>query len=168
MTGDESIVYREWDMDNDLVTEYERQGECLHCGECCRHRIALSYTDDKAAPGIHGIWNEARADGWSFCVQVTQIAPERSFDDDYPCSKLTEDNLCSIHGQSTDNQQLCDQWPLAPRCLEHFPQCGYSFTEVCQDQISVAYPSTWAILVECWQREQGRDLLVRKPDALDP
>jgi len=149
----EPMLYREWDMDGDVVTEYERQGECLRCGECCRHKIEAAYTEGKGNPGFHGVWLEASRNGSYFYVQITSIDPERTFDEDCPCAKLTEDNLCSMHGEDRGYKDLCQRWPLAPRCLEHFPGCGYSFVEVGKETISGAYPSTCAILQGWWEKE---------------
>ena len=152
------MLYREWDMDGDVVTEYERHGECLRCGECCRHRIALQYSkhDGKYHPGIHGVWNEVSSDGYYFCVRLTSVDPERTIADGHPCCALSEDNLCAARDQP-DRQELCRQWPFAPRCLEHFPDCGYSFTKIREDVISVAYPSTWAILLDWWEKEKAEE-----------
>jgi len=151
-----AMRYREWDMDNDLVTEYERHGECLRCGECCRHRIEVQYSkhDDKYHPGIHGVWNEVSGNGHYFCVQLTSIDPERVIGmGNNPCWALTDDNLCSKHDLLAEHHELCHQWPLAPRCLEHFPGCGYSFTKIREVAISAAYPATWASLEEEWEKE---------------
>ena len=150
------MVYREWDVDNDLVTEYERRGEGLRCGECCRHRLELAYSKHDGAYhlGIHGTWHEVSGKGHLFYAQVTGVDPKRTFGEWSPCSRLTEDNLCGIGGRPRGDRQICDLWPLAPRCLECFPDCGYSFTKIREEAISGAHPSTWEALLDEWEKEK--------------
>ena len=124
--------YFEWDYDRGVVTEYERLGECKRCGECCHWEIHLqfvkpAYGDDPrkgAGNGTdgQGKWmdftgEDGRRRLWKWSFAKPNI----------PCSGLTAEGLCLDH----DNKApVCALWPFGPQCLEHFPECGYSFHAV--------------------------------------
>lgn len=119
------------------LVEYERFGECLMCGECCRKKITFEWdvakprSDDDEGPSD---WSEY--EGWSLIYAhgiywyflVTSIEDPEPDDEHNPCQSL-KDNLCDIHGDQFKIPPLCPLWPVHPKDL--FPGCGYRI-ERCQ------------------------------------
>jgi len=127
------IRYYEWDYDAQIVTEYARHGQCNKCGECCHWTVhfgaikpyrARSLRNGSGSTTGRGIWQEINLGRWSYFFCLGNMEPGGecpSFDE--------ETNLCNAH-EGTERGKICELWPFSPRCLEHFPQCGYSFSIV--------------------------------------
>ena len=132
-----SISFTEWDYDNNVATEYERKGQCNQCGECCVAKItyiAIPHLKDCDTLDPHnwwlyvdgkGIWNEVSWHGTRKYLKLTEIALIEK-----RCENLTRSNKCLEHLFSGRSSLLCGMWPLSPRCVEPFPNCGFSFVEV--------------------------------------
>lgn len=52
---------------------------------------------------------------------------------DIPCSELTDENRCRVHG--TDQKPLiCHRFPESPEAIEDIKNCGFRFTPVLPGQ----------------------------------
>lgn len=127
--------YFEIDYDADSVTEYERQGECNGCGECCIAVIKFMVagelqkrqgwdsrnggetTDGKGK--WQGVWINNR---WRF-FKLMSVENDPA----HRCPMLSQDNRCRIHA---GKNLLSREWPMAPTQVEPFKNCSYSFREV--------------------------------------
>jgi Fe-S-cluster containining protein len=128
--------YFEWDYPNDLVIEYRRDGSCKKCGECCRTRVAWEQSKPFASgkAGGHdtgnnkGVWQEVSTGRWRHFFRLHPIDRE----DTTSCCNL-DGNICTRH---KDKPWICREWPFSPICIDSFPECGYSFTEIQRSEIS--------------------------------
>jgi len=124
------LRYYEWDYDTKTVTEYARRGQCNKCGECCRWAVhyigvkpyrARSLRNGSSGTTGEGVWQEIDCGRWSYYFSIANVEPGGecwNFD--------AAANLCKVHADA-GRGKICTLWPFSPRCLEHFPQCGYSF-----------------------------------------
>lgn len=116
--------YTEWDYDTRTQTEYERHGECNGCGDCCR--VTITYTrvspQSETTTG-EGIWQEVDKSGERIFRKLLSTTFNGAI-----CPELSKDNRCSCHG--ADKPTICQLWPVAPRDIEPFPRCGYSFVKI--------------------------------------
>lgn len=120
----------EWDYGHGIAAEYERQGECRKCGICCRQRVHFAYqkppykgeprNGGKSTDG-EGVWLEVQQGRWRHFYKIKNV------DRGEPCSSLGNDNLCACHDHKP---LLCTVWPITPKCIEAFPDCGFSFKEI--------------------------------------
>ena len=132
---DESNVrYFEMDMDEKLVTEYERAGDCNGCGACCTavitFQVSGTITADLKiwdarnggnAPGTEGKWQGVLVNGKYRFWRMTDVNYDNP---NGKCSMLSDSNRCKIHiGKSL----LSRQWPMSPSQVDPFPECSYSF-----------------------------------------
>ncbi len=107
---------------------YERAGECppeLCQGRCCEF---VTFGPFLAQPGagrwaeLHGLdVHEIQVPGTTGTAQMVNIP--------IPCTALTGEGLCSLHG-TEDRPQVCGDWPQSPLDLLETPFCGYSFVPV--------------------------------------
>lgn len=129
--------YIKWDYDNNTAIEYERQGECNLCGQCCfaniRYRVAGRRTNGSAAMGVttdrEGVWSEVSDGRMRRFVKLTEITERGS-------------HKCSAHGEAGCTKQsdkslrldgdlaLCDAWPIIPEHVDAFDECSYTFKEI--------------------------------------
>lgn len=98
-----------------------RQGSCIKCGMCCKvlrlqvPKPYLTNLDVKHWVELHGVkLHEADGGVWA-TIRI-------------PCSALTPEGLCSLHG-TPDRPDLCEKWPFGPRDLVGLPECSYSYVE---------------------------------------
>ena len=77
--------------------------------------------------GQHGSLEEAEA-YYSFrgarFAQVDLEGDRVSVEMDIPCSQLTPDNRCSLHGAPEKKPLICHRYPAAP---DDVAGCGYRF-----------------------------------------
>lgn len=119
------------------LVEYERFGECLQCGECCRKKITFEWdvakprSDDDEGPSDwskYEGWSLIYAHGIYWYILVASIEDPEPDDERNPCNEL-EGNLCSVHGDQFKIPPLCSLWPVHPKDL--LPGCGFRI-ERCQ------------------------------------
>lgn len=127
----------EWDFDNKIVTQYEREGRCNQCGECCKVKItfigipSLESSEGSSEPqewwsgtDRSGTWNEIQWYGARKFIQLRKLALSED-----RCKDLTRSNKCLMRLFGEWSSVFCMAWPLSPKCIEPFPNCGYSFVE---------------------------------------
>jgi hypothetical protein len=135
---DGPVRYFEWDYENNVVIEYEREGDCNGCGDCCMAVIRFYVTartnpDDKHTAwqeagngGVtttgKGVWNEIQIGGKRRFFQLQEVTPEA-----HRCNHLTEDKRCDIHFTKPLFHKV---WPMAPSQVSPFERCSYSFREI--------------------------------------
>jgi hypothetical protein len=128
----------EWDYDQNVVIEYERQGDCNSCGQCCMALIEFTISGLKADRAINvgdggpsttgkGVWHEVRIGNKRRFFQVDRAEPNHK-----ACSHLMEDMLCDVH---LTKPLLHKSWPMSPRQVIPFDQCSYTFREVDRAEI---------------------------------
>lgn len=130
--------YIEWDFDRMIATEYERQGECNGCGECCTGEQHFNFQNKggtvkvtdirQELGGTHwvngkGIWQEVRDGDTRLFRQFVAYVPTGK-----PCASL-QDNKCALQ-VLLRKPALCQLWPAAPREIAPFSDCSYSFVRV--------------------------------------
>lgn len=119
------------------AVEYERQGHCLACGQCCRKDIKYQWEvqmpvrverKDRNEPDWYKDypgWSMVFAMGAWWAFHVDAITDKQ----DAPCAQF-----CAATGQCRAFQdlqnfnQMCWFWPIHPKDL--FPGCGFSFVRV--------------------------------------
>ena len=121
-------------VEEDKLVEYERFGECLQCGECCRKKITFKWevrkptmTDVSEEEDDWSAWEGASviyAWGIYWYILVTSIEDPEPDDERNPCQRC-KDNLCDIHEDQFQIPPLCPLWPVHPKDL--LPGCGYRF-----------------------------------------
>lgn len=135
--------YIEWDFDRSKATEYEREGECNGCGQCCIALIRFRVSQPRgrqsnnggrlgAGAGIGGKWIEVKEGKRRRFLQMTGIESRPRED---ACPSLTPENTCGVHGQKNwkkDLLPLCDTWPLHPDHVTPFDQCSYKFNVIAE------------------------------------
>ncbi len=140
--------YREWDYDRGVVTEYERSGECVQCGACCRAHIQFGamkpYRSRNAKNGgpwtdERDVWQELDLGRWNYFFRIHTIEPDKA----EVCGSLQEDGLCKWH-DDPDRPLICREWPITPSNIALFPECGWSFRELSQRPIEKA-ELQWAL-----------------------
>jgi hypothetical protein len=133
--------FYEWDYDAHKIILWQRNGECNHCGECCKKAGAIQFevsdtmmSDNTFPDGFNsqaggdttngkGNWNEFQWHGQRrFFGNVRTLDKEVS-----PCSEW-QDGRCAIH--NADKPVICHQWPLSPRQIEPYPDCSYTFEKI--------------------------------------
>lgn len=146
-------TYIRWDYDQNIATEFSREGDCNRCGQCCRAIINFKatvhpelgpnavYEDEDIRNGgtnvyadddgvIHGIWNEVINErGERRFFQITEINTD-AIAEGHKCSSLQgegNEHSCDSH---FDKTLICKGWPFAPEQVTPFPECSYSFEEV--------------------------------------
>lgn len=128
------IRYYVYDYARRRVTEYERQGECNQCGDCCRADIGIAVQglspdaerDTVAAGGPattgQGVWQAYDAGDGLRCYQVQRIAPEVR-----ACTALGSEGRCLVY---PERNAYCRVWPLSPSDVVPFPRCGFTFVSL--------------------------------------
>ena len=133
--------FLEWDYDNNICTRYKRVGQCNQCGECCKATIKYTaiplYKNGDTIEGTQewwlrtdgkGVWNEVFYYGARRYVKITDN--EGLYREEGPCGWLTRSNKCLGRLFGDWSAILCMVWPLSPKHIEPFPNCGFSFVEV--------------------------------------
>lgn len=135
--------YLKWDYDNDTLTEYERQGECNMCGQCCmaliKYRVAGKWTGTKAAMGDNtdrkGVWSELNTGRMRRFAGLPTV--EKQGDHICPAFRF---NGCTHHAKKSlkmgGQLALCAAWPVVPEHVEAFDECSYTFVQINQWKIS--------------------------------
>jgi hypothetical protein len=137
----EAWQFFEWDYRSSTCRQYERQGRCNRCGECCTTRITyrnwvkptIAAWDSHAVMGggtdENGVWYEARTgDMRLFVVAAPDILRRAE-----KCGHLRWDGLCDRHSHKDaahGRHMLCDVWPVGPYHAALFRQCSYRFEQV--------------------------------------
>ena len=115
-----------WDYDNNLATEWLRQGECNQCGECCLVMISIRATgeenqdarDGGTGTTQKGLWHQWDGNGDSLYWKVEKI------DHAAPCT------CHSDYGCPPQKAYICEAWPLHPAHVECFNNCSYRFVKL--------------------------------------
>lgn len=127
--------YLEWNYDTGIVTECQRLGKCKQCGKCCKAKITFEICKPRrnnnrnggAMTNETGIWSEINRGRWRYFFKIKSVDLDTT-----KCESLTDDNLCQHHG---DKDPICGWWPFSPKCIDLFPDCGYSFEKINEWQI---------------------------------
>ena len=127
------IRYFEWNYDTRQVIEYEREGDCNRCGECCKAVVRFTYSgtkpesrrDDSPNTDKSGLWAEVNIEGRPrYMVKLIEIDTA----EEHRCPKLSPDGgACMMH---LEKARICSEWPFHPSHVTPFPHCSYSFREV--------------------------------------
>jgi len=110
----------DYDYSTHEIVEYQRNGDCNHCGDCCTTRIEF-YGIGHQGRGVWGcVTEQGREDFYQQVARVGETGAER-------CPFYTEENRCGIHDTKV---RMCKVWPMNPAQLALFPRCSYTFTEI--------------------------------------
>lgn len=116
----------DYDYNTREVIEYERVGECNHCGDCCTTRIDFHGIGHKG----RGIWacvtEPGSEDFFQQVARVGEIGGE-------VCQQYTGKG-CGIY---PDRLRMCRTWPMSPAQLAIFPRCSYTFKEIDRRSMAV-------------------------------
>lgn len=129
------MIFRLWDYPAGEVIEYEREGECNRCGDCCRALISFKVQQETAAKlngrwfgqttTGRGKWAEAEGDGRRYFISEAEVI--FPVDADMVCPKLATDSTCMVRAY---RPTICRAWPMVPDHLKPFERCSYTFREV--------------------------------------
>jgi Fe-S-cluster containining protein len=120
-----------WIVESGVLIPYERKGECLGCGICCRgNNIRATITKSQDGQDDDGLIIERLEEKWEG-YSVFQIGDVWRW---YKTELLEEERVCtSLVGnkcecwQTEEWPEICRYWPFHPRDLEAFPECGFTF-----------------------------------------
>jgi len=118
--------------------KYTREGRCNFCGECCcKNVINVNITagaGNEKTDGGETDWNDWN--GYSeFRSQVVWWWMKFNVHDEMreePCCKLV-DGRCSIW-KTDEFPAVCRYFPVHPRDIERFENCGFSFRRVVNEE----------------------------------
>ena len=117
--------FLEYDYNTQEVIEYQRTGDCNHCGDCCTTPIYFHGISHQG----RGVWGcVVEAGKPDFFQQVSHVGAVGS----EPCPYYTESKRCSIHEIKL---RMCRVWPMTPSQVHLFPNCSYAFTEIIRSPI---------------------------------
>jgi len=109
----------DYDYNAQEIIEYERLGECNHCGDCCTTRIEFYGIGHKG----RGVWacvtEPGREDFFQQVARVGETGAE--------VCPYYQGERCSIHATKV---RMCKVWPMNPAQLALFPRCSYTFREI--------------------------------------
>jgi hypothetical protein len=136
--------YIDWDFDRMTATEYERQGECCACGQCCTGEVcyifygAVANEESEVMKARGGGVGADREGVWQE-VQESELRIYRKFVEhiqtDHVCPELVEGSKCGRHGP--DKPKFCILWPISPREIAPFQGCSYAFVKIAEWPIEV-------------------------------
>ena len=126
-----------WIVEDGQLVQYERTGQCNQCGACCcTHTISYSMSctlrtpsrqvtekdSDQDWAGSEG-WSALYAQGVWWWFNVTEIEDKPD-----PCPGFSvETKRCTRWEDMEDFPPICRYWPVNPKDIAKFPQCGFSF-----------------------------------------
>jgi len=101
-----------------------REGECHQCGECCR-TVNLTVVRDVTLRQHGNLEELKRYLAYRGIRVVGEDAAQNYlfYQMDVPCSQLTEDNRCRVHG-TPEKPLLCLKYPEEPGDIA---DCGFRF-----------------------------------------
>ena len=105
----------------------QRTGECHSCGECCKTVNIMVFRDVTIQQ--HGSLEELELYLSYRGIRVVGSDEKRNqlyYSMDVPCSELTPDNRCRVHG-SPMKPLICLRFPSSKEDVEDTPSCGHSF-----------------------------------------
>jgi len=120
--------------------KYERLGECLACGDCCR-KFNYSFqrtTVSIMAPGDEvdeekdiGKWEDWAVENWDNKDEWTWWGPFEIISLDEPKCRCFDPltNHCSEFGQD-DWREICRKFPFRQADLEGLDNCAFSFRRI--------------------------------------
>ena len=107
-----------------------REGECHSCGECCQ-TVNMTVVRDVTLRQ-HGNLEELQR-YLSFrgirVVGEDKKSNQLYYSMDIPCSELTPENKCRVHG-CPEKPLLCHRFPETKEDIEDIKNCGFRFTPV--------------------------------------
>ncbi len=135
--------FLKWDFDTDTVIEYERQGECNLCGQCCMALIVYKWAgklSSRFAPmgnttDEKGIWSEFMQGRIRRYIRLLRVSRKGN----HVCPSY-EFSGCVYHAEKSTRMRgklaLCAAWPVIPEHVAAFKECSYSFVEIGRWKIS--------------------------------
>ncbi len=108
----------------------QRGGECHSCGECCQTVNRTVVRDVTLRQ--HGNMEELQRYLSYRGIRVVGDDEKRNqlyYSMDVPCSELTAENRCRVHG-SPEKPLICNRFPETKEDIEDIKNCGFRFTPV--------------------------------------
>ena len=108
----------------------QRGGECHSCGECCQ-TVNMTVVRDVTLRQ-HGNMEELQRYLSYRGIRVVGDDEKRNqlyYSLDVPCSELTADNRCRVHG-SPEKPLICNRFPETKEDIEDIKNCGFRFAPV--------------------------------------
>jgi len=131
------LKYYDWDYVNGVCIQYRRTGECRKCGKCCLSSVHYGAVKPYRAGNMRnggpatdggGLWHEIHIGRRGYFFKLGSVAALAN--NEPKCGGFDElSGLCLEH-EHPGRGRICTLWPFSPKCLEHFPGCGYSFEEI--------------------------------------
>ena len=109
------------------VNRYNELGNVIPVGECCK-RVNITVVRDITIQQ-HGSLEELELYLSYRGIRVVGSDEKRNqlyYSMDVPCSELTPDNRCRVHG-SPMKPLICLRFPSSKEDVEDTPSCGHSF-----------------------------------------
>jgi Fe-S-cluster containining protein len=121
-----------------------RKGQCIQCGKCCELHWRLNYIgrgargEDAPPVGSKGsekdpskILNPMAVENWEGYWRFWQRWDHET--EHVPCAAYDEETGICVHHNDPERPEICRKWPVMPSDIEAFPECGFSFEKV-EDQ----------------------------------
>ena len=128
-----------WIVEDGQLVEYKRAGQCNQCGECCcahtiSYRMSTRVASASSAGGNDEVEDWSDSEGWSalyaqgiwwwFWVENIEDKPD-------PCPAFDMvTKQCARWQDMEDFRPICRYWPVNPKDIAKFPQCGFSFERI--------------------------------------
>jgi len=108
----------------------KREGKCHSCGECCQ-TVNITVVKDVTLQQ-HGNLEELERylsfRGISI-VGSNEKRNELYYSIDIPCSELTSNKRCRVHG-TEEKPLICNRFPESQEDIEDIKNCGFRFIPV--------------------------------------
>ncbi len=118
-----------WIVEDGELVPYHRTGSCNQCGRCCcQNEIGIRMIAWCGEKGVED-YDWSASEGWSnHRDQGVEWWWELDVRDkmmDNPCHYQDEKGLCMQW--DGDLPAVCRYFPMHPRDIEKFPECGFGF-----------------------------------------
>lgn len=134
-----------WIVEGGQLVQYKRTGQCDQCGACCcahtiRYDVSASVRTAAALPGGNGGdgadwsgwegWSTLYGQGVWFWFRVSDVE-----DEPHQCPSYdVEMKQCTIWQDMEAFPLICRYWPVNPKDIVKFSNCGFSFERVAEEE----------------------------------
>ena len=118
-----------WIVEDGELVSYLRKGDCNKCGRCCCQNVIGIRLEAFVGRAEDGEPDYSQWEGWSYHLgQKVGWWWKLDVKDEMQesgCSAQNSDGLCG--DWDSDLPAVCRYFPMHPRDIEKFPECGFSF-----------------------------------------
>jgi Fe-S-cluster containining protein len=134
--------FYEWNYDTGKITLWQRNGECNHCGQCCKDAADIGFdvaSSMEIKPGQYQenyntknggdttsgkvVWSEGRENKRRVFFGNIRRLNKTGYT---PC-EMWKNERCSMHDEKPN---ICKLFPMSPHDVVMFNECSYSFEKI--------------------------------------